>query len=618
MSEEDGQKPQQTPQQTPQQNPAETAPQQPAAAAAPAAEKPDTAAAKADSPSELFPPPYIFDPKNPRDPQEEPPDLADTAAKHIGAWINGNGLTVYDARVQNKNQQMLRMDIPVEITVTANISEETKPGKITEGTVCTSKADVKTRIEEMKKTDFTSVPVILQIGEALQKTPLMGWGAQQKVVLDGIGGSFVFHESCTRCKGNGRNDCPHCKGKRQIPCRICKGFGMMDCRICHRKGTVTNSAGAEVQCPECFGKMKAPCRDCRGLKNITCPQCRGSGQHGCRECEESGWQSAIGKITFDVLAKMQIDSTLLPPPVKTLLQGSGEKKLAEDRHAKIMMILPEAPSEAPAAAAQAQQPPPAQTEQTQQTGQAAQAAQAQTQTPAQISYRLEMPYATADYVIGGTRYPAEIAGYQSCIVKIGDFLDPLIKPGIDALQKIVKGPMATETLMKKAFKLRLIKDVFSHTGEAPKGRLLKNLKTEYPRGISDKYAKACIQFADQAVKALTDKPRQRGGVVGGALAGVAAALWFFADLRSYAVADAPENEQMLFDFGLAGLLAVGAYFSVRLFAANALKKILAFQGGNTGKQALPPAGNAGLIAAAAALALFLLMAWFAPERPGWL
>src|SRR5690606_37494015 len=119
-------------------------------------------------------------------------------------------------------------------------------------------------------------------------------------------------------------------------------------------------------------------------------------------------------------------------------------------------------------------------------GGTAQQPAAQPQTPqAELHYHVEIPYGRAEVSIGGKRYDAQLAGHQSCILQIDDVLDPPVKSGIAAVQKIVKGPMATESLMKTALKLRLVKEVFSHTGDMTKKKLLNHIKTLYPRGLSD-------------------------------------------------------------------------------------------------------------------------------------
>lgn len=549
------------------------------------------------------PPSYVWG-KQPYLPEQGIPDLAGTAAKHISEWVTGNGLAATDVKVTQKKQDVFTFDVPISLQLVPTVIERREAGQSRAGTLCTSKLEMQEKIAALKTTHLNDPKTVIMAGEYLQKAPLLGWSSRQKLELKELGTEFTCHEQCPKCKGKRQSSCGYCKGKGQTPCVDCKGFGKTSCLKCMGLGELPGAGNTQIKCPECLGKKEAICRECRGFKYMPCPKCRGAKYVPCAECNKTGFISLHNTVAFEAFTDMSISTAAMPAEIRDLLEATGgETKLATEMHANISLVMPQ-PSETPAPAPTVASTLP----------QAQDAAPAAPQ--AELHYHVEIPYGIAEFSIGGKRYDSQIAGYQSCILHIDNFLDPQVKAGIAALQKIVKGPMATESLMKTAMKLRLVKDIFSNTGSMTKKKLLQHVKALYPRGLSDKYAKACVVFADQAIKSLTDKPRKIGAGVGTTAAAILSAIWFFAGIRGMVVpAEAASNEQMIYDFGLAGGLAAMAYFTVRFFGASALKKLMSFQGANAGKQALPPGGLSGMLAAVVTLVLFFGMALLMPEPP---
>lgn len=585
----------------------------------PAAESPPPTQSQTKAPPPVraaVPPSYVWG-KEPYLLEKGIPDLADNAAKHIADWVTGNGLTAADVRVATKKQDIFAFDIPISLQLVPTVIESHTPGQSRTGTQCTSKQEMQEKIAALKAQNLSDPKTVILVGEYLKKAPMLGWGSPQRFPLKELGADYTCHETCPKCKGKKQQSCGYCKGKGQTPCMDCKGMGKTNCLRCMALGELPGPDGSKIKCPECLGKKQAVCRECRGLKYMPCPKCRGAKYVGCTDCNKTGYVSLHNSVAFEASTNMSVSTASMPAEIRDLLEATGgEAKLATEQHAAISMVMPdpETLDALTAAAATTNTATTATATAAQNTAAGQPAAQA---PQAELHYHVEIPYGTAEFSIGGKRYDAQLAGYQSCILHIDNFLDPLVKSGIAALQKIVKGPMATEALMKTAMKLRLVKDVFSHTGSMTKKKMLQHVKTLYPRGLSDKYAKACVVFADQAIKSLTDKPRKIGAAVGTTIASALAGGWFFGGLRGMALtAETPANEQMIYDFTLAGALAVTAYFTVRFFGASALKKIMSFQGGG-GKQALPPGGMSGMLAGIITLVIFFAMALLMPEPPGW-
>ena len=179
--------------------------------------------------------------------------------------------------------------------------------------------------------------------------------------------------------------------------------------------------------------------------------------------------------------------------------------------------------------------------------------------------------------------------------------------------------MAQQALIDKALKYRLIKQVFSKTGKMSKLRILKFLKYEYPMGLSDKYAKAAIQFADKAISKITEKPRIKGMAIGTIISSLIMGAWFFVPLRKF-IENMSSDEKMYIDTAIAIISAFIAYYTVRIFAGKALKQF-ALSGKTADKdikQILPPAKNQGIYAIFATILIFMLLAYFSPNAPIWL
>lgn len=554
-------------------------------------------------------------------PEQGVPDLAETAGKHIASWVAGNGLQATDVKVTDKQQDVYSFEVGVDLEFIPIVVEKREHGKSSSGLVCESKMDMQKNIEEIKTQDLETQEVMGLVGAKIKQSPLQGWGLKQKLPLKEIGAEFIYHETCPQCKGKKKESCSKCTGKGKIACFNCKGFGLMECFSCNGAGTITGPDGTQKECSKCHGKRKSKCIECQGKKFMICDMCRGSKYQNCKSCSQTGYHTVRNHVSFETRVSTTVQTENFPPAVFALWEATGEKTFVADKHAQAMLLAPDevvvSPTEAPHPAPQeehAAMPGQVLPEQEQ----APPSAPVQGDVDLRLRYHVEVPYGHAEFAIGEKRYESDLAGYQSWLVKIEDFIDPLVKQGIGALQKIVKGPMAQSSLIDKALKYRLVKDVFSQTGKTSKGGLLKYLKVTYPRGLSDKYAKACIHYADLAIKALTEKPRMIGMGIGIAVSCAVFAVWFFAGLRTKALASLAEPDHMIADLGLAVVFSVAAYFTVRIFAKSALKKLLAFQAaGRDVKQSLPPAGNQGLYAIAASLLAFAVMAFLTPEQPAW-
>lgn len=550
------------------------------------------------------------------------PDIGDMAEQHISKWVHGNGLPGSAVKVRDKHQDLLVFDVDIEFEFQPAVQEQREHGKSSKGEECVNKLDMQKKITEYQSQNLKTKEKVTLLAGKIQLSKNAGWGLKQKIPLPEIGKEFIYHEKCKKCQGKKQSPCAKCKGKGQIACFNCKGFGLMECYNCNGAGVMNMPDGTQKECSKCHGKCKAKCIECQGKKYMICDGCRGAKYQGCTGCSKTGWITVRNFVSFDAMVTTGLTdyhTQNFPAAVYSLWESAGEIPLAEDGHFKVSFLAPDeyvVPENRPAEEKRHLMPGQPDPEEERIRSEAGQEGE---EPEPRLHYQVEVPYGHAEFSVGEARYTTQIAGCQAWIVEINDFLDPLVKPGIAALQKIVKGPMAQGSLLEKALKIRMIKETFSARGRASKGKLLKMIKKKYPRGLSDKYAKACIHYVDLVMGSLTEKPRMIGMGVGIATSAAVFGGWFFAGLRGMAIASLPAQQHTHVDFALAGGMGVLAYFMVRLFASSALKKIMSYQSdaGNM-KQPLPPAGNPGIYAFLGTLLAFGALAFAAPEQPAWL
>ncbi len=521
-------------------------------------------------------------------------DIAEVACKHISKLVTGNGVLTTDVKVINKEQDMFALDVNLITNLRDVVSEKKIVGNKGAGEECSSKEDMQQKVMAVKAECIESHETLLLLEKTLKEMPFSGWGKKQKIVLKELSKDYIYTEQCQQCKGSKKSQCSKCHGKGNIACFNCKGFGLMECLYCNGMGQLPDGKGGQKECHKCYGKRKAKCTECQGKKYMICDLCRGSKYIPCKNCAQTGYLSVQTHVEFSALTEILIDESSLPTPVLKLYEAVSAENLAKDQHAKVTLMRP---------ANQEEAENKENNEQVERKN---------------LYYKLEMPIAKAEFSIGEKRYQSDIVGYQSYLSGIDDFLDPLVKPGIKALQKMSQGPMAQKALIDTALRYRLIKQVFSRIGKMTNGRIFKFIKSEYPNGLSDKYAKAVIQYSNKAISKITEKPRMIAMGIGITMALAVFGAWFFVPLRKV-ISSMQEQQQMLADFSLMAVISYVAYYIIRLFAGKALEQFMMEQKQNTkNKQALPPAGNEGIYTVFASIVIFIALAYFAPLSPSWL
>ena len=510
------------------------------------------------------------------------------AREAIAAAVDGNGLLAGQVRPLNSDMQDCLLHGQVRVTLEPKITQTRAPGKQTFGTVLGSQGAV-AGAAQGKGQEFLAAPVIQQdIVTQLEQLPVGGWAAADTTLaLPGTKADFCVNEPCLTCRGEKNMPCPTCSAQGTVPCTQCQGEGTVFCPDCRGAGQKQNPDGSQSPCVRCQGNGRMPCTLCREKRVIPCPQCQGQKRLPCSDCNQTGWLTHRFTTVQNARLAFSVDTTSLPAAVVELVEREGAAVLAEKYGAHISRGEPVVD-----------------------------------QAVLSIPYIAEFPYGRASFSLAGKTVSVEMLGHDGKIIAADPFLDPLVKPGVAALFRLTKGPLAVESLLATASRYRLLREVITGLAHGSKREVYQKVRETYPVGLSDKYARGIITYADRALKLLSRKPRQRGLITGVIASAALYAGWLLTPAHVMAVrALNPPNWQVASLPGLAVfLLGWGlSVWCVKFFAARGYDRILpAALKDARHSGGLPAAGEHAVYALVAALVVFVLLAGQAAPHPPWM
>lgn len=496
----------------------------------------------------------------------------ENAKTKMEGWIDGNGMHKSAVRISEKQLTL----IPVTLHSSLQLVPLEKETRIERPDPCAQTVSSRADMAQIIQTHVTG---LLSRNDIVEKLAMMiraknfGIGDVQHDVFRDAEIRFVLEETCKTCQGKGQAGCQACHGSGQQACTKCHGRGNIPCPVCHGHKHTPASDGSMQPCHECGGYGQSPCPACHQKKNVTCAPCTGTGKTSCKQCNATGRRHVLITVDFkaEITGRAKSDGTApLPQPADILLKNG-------DLH------LPAMPNDIKV-------------------------------YPDRIEtdFTAVMPQGTIGFSLNGKRVDTNVSGINATIRTESLFIDSLIKPGIAALNKIARGPMATAALFQRARTYRTVRDVTDQVSRLPRKKILKQLQETYPVGLSDKYAKAMIKLADVAVGKITIRPRWIGTGVSVALFGIMIVSWFHLGLRPNAMADFSPKLQLMVDGLFLGIGLVGSSFIIKKLAHTALKTIL-----GTAPPKLPKAGDQALIAFGILAVIFIVAALTANPQPGW-
>lgn len=479
------------------------------------------------------------------------------AQDRLGQMIDGNGMHKSGARISEKHLRLDPMTLTAKISIGFDASEERTSGQNPKGITVQGSDDIATT-RDQHITNLCQDPAFQTHLYQILKSQNYALDTVQTIPLKDQSLSVSYFGTCHTCRGERTSTCQACTGQGMQPCQACQGQGRLMCDVCRGTRQIPQQGGTFTSCHECQGFGSRPCHNCNELKTVSCGQCNGQGKTGCQDCHETGEQTHITTFTFKTEMHSQItaEDTDLQSHYQNARQLCDDETLLKDGHIQF--------------------------------------------DEKNISTDIEnnilhwtmhspTPHGTIDFSLNGKRLSTTVFGQKGLIYTETPFLDHLIKPGISALHKIVKGPMATTALFEQAVQFRLIKTVINRITHQPKKKIFKHIQNTYPIGLSDKYCKALITFADKSLKKVMVKPRWIGSLTGAALGAFLIFSWFHLGIRPEALQDKPINTQIFADAALGAICCVFISILIKIMTQNALKNTL----GNTPKK-LPAVGDQAL------------------------
>lgn len=524
--------------------------------------------------------------KLPEKPDEAHFQISQKAAENLGRLVDGNGLKAEQVRLSKHETLVHQLPGAITIKIKPEITENVMKGNMARGKSCGGRDGAKLEADAQASKLALDPNVHREMMQFIDKDAGQGFGIDLfKLPLASASEDFSASTQCGKCAGNMFLSCVRCNTSGSIACGTCNGQGAQSCQACYGSGQYTQGGGTRVPCARCNASGRITCMQCNGQRQMRCTFCQGAGRIGCVECDQTGWWTYIYSVMYHAEGIFALDRHQIPQDVLEVIDHIGVRKLATDKYIEVFRLN--------------LQP------KLNEIG---------------VPMVAFLPIARAEFTVEGKAYPATVAGLIGRILTIDYIIDHAIKPGINALFKLSKGPMATEALVDQACKYRLIRQALTGVSHQSKKQVYQQIVKQYPVGLSDKYAKAAVKYAGIAVLALSRGPRKKGLLIGTGLAAALAAVYFVAPVRSQVLAALAQGGHAKHVLGadiavwLLGYAA--AVLTIKFMAGAALKKILP-DNVNTGKGGLPSAGNEGLLALVTSFAAWAVCAFAAPVKPEW-
>ena len=523
----------------------------------------------------------------PEQPSEQHFLIGQKAADRLGRLVDGNGLKAEQVRLSRHETLVHQLPGEVRIALKPDIIKGQLKGNRPHGIVCGSEAEVVGKADGLAQEFIATKDIQIELLQVLDKDPGRGWGMKPfHHPLAITRKEFSVVDQCTKCAGLTYYNCPMCHMTGALTCGGCNGQGMAQCPICFGQGAMQASDGGRVTCGRCAATGRVPCITCQGAKLLRCTTCAGQGKIGCTECDRSGYWTHIFDMSFHAEAEFDLDRQQVPPDVLAVVDRLGIRELATIGHAEIFRLI--------------QNPEP---------------------KHLSIPFVAFLPLCNAEFSIEGKIYPSGVAGLTGRIMGIDPVLDPVLKPGINALFKLSKGPLAAEALVDQACKFRALRQVITGLSHHSKKQVYQMLVKEYPLVISDKFLKAAIKYADIGVLALSKGPRIKGLLIGTAVATLLYAGYYIGPVRGIV------NEQLAAELMARHILLVDVvvwaagylltWLAIKHMAKGALEKMLPGEVVDTSDKGLPAAGAQGWHAVGTTLLAWAACAFAAVAKPLW-
>ena len=502
-----------------------------------------------------------------------------TAQDDLGRIVDGNGLHKTAVRISEKHLNIGDVRAEFKFRLSPDLKEERLGGRIPKGEAVENKDEANSACTD-HITELYQDPNMQarMMQEVAQKD--FALDSEVSIPLKDIIHQFHYFESCHRCKGEKQSRCQKCGGDGSIPCSLCRATGMIPCDHCNGTKSIVKPDGTREPCMECEGYGSRPCHICNKMKKIPCNECGSKGKISCQVCKATGEETVIQTSQYKLQMEGRLDAD---SGCRALLDNAkdriGKAALIKDGHLPLSDQFKSTEIE---------------------------------NGMVYHVFKTFPPYGDVAFSLNGKRVNSKIFGHKGLIFTDETFLDSLIKSGISALNKIAKGPLATTALFDQARNFKIIRRVTNEISRKSKKKIFADLQKDYPIGLSEKYARAIINFSDKALKKVMVKPRWMGAGIGTALGSILIYAWFHLGLRPGFLNEASLNFQLFLDGTLLGGSIVVTSYLIKLLTKATLKSVL-----GEAPEKLPKAGDQALVAAGVMGLAFLAAAATSASPPLW-
>lgn len=503
------------------------------------------------------------------------PALAEGAIARIRKQVQGNGLRPSSVELRAVNGHIHTFFGTTSVRLTPAVQEGKRAGRFADGQII-QPHQIGGAVEDFIGKVAADRGVLGLVHETMLARADQGFGTSgENIPLPQVARTFIAHEACPKCRGNGGTPCHNCLGQMRITCYRCHGQGGVPCVTCQSRGQILTPQGA-VTCHACAGRGLSVCPVCQSQRMITCPECQGHGKKICEGCAGQGWTTRYWNVTLTAETSFSLRTRNLPASLVSLIDRVGSAKLAADKHAKITPILGR-DSETFANEADIQQG-----------------------AALWFLYRAEMPFAELDIAMGKGSIKPKMAGFKARLLEVPDFMDTLLKPGIETLSEAAAGGASSAQKILECARYRALGDTLRGLVRGNARRAVKALLENYTLGLSEAAAKRIVKDSNTALSRLSLWPRtvaMAAALVSSAM--ILAAFHFYginvSITSSLFSAGSAAWAQHIVDIVFAAFLGMAGTYAIRMAAAQASKNVLEGLGVVSGGQMpLPKPGAPGL------------------------
>ena len=468
------------------------------------------------------------------------PAIPEKALKIIRTIGQGNGLKPDQVSFVDFIGKTVTAQAQTIITLKPLVSKKNVPGRDSQGKVVESEQGLHNAINQSSELLSQDDTVSQKVKDTVLERKDQGFAMKDyKQKFSAFTKHFALHTACKSCHSNGKTTCQNCRGMRKMPCKNCRGSKFIRCLNCNGTCMTQTPKGQQIQCTKCQGQGREHCTICRGHGQIQCRTCAATGKIQCQNCAATGWTTNSAMVEQEGVFSFHITRDEMDEDLADMIEKNGAQMLLKhDLEANVRELTETEKSDL-----EPEQIP--------------------------IGYDVRIPYGELTFQLKNKTLSSILLGYQGRLINPPAFIESLTKKHLTLLKRGAIAPSAqTASLLEKACKARIIKDILKISAEENQKNALKALLIKYPYGIREKTLTAMIKYARKSFLDLTQAGRYKGLALGMLVAGVITGLYYFV-LRASLIPSLPQTVTAV---TIADIIAFAVGFGGNLFLVRMVGK----------------------------------------------